>query len=120
MTAEKLKDDMKEQAKLNIESRLVLEAVADAEKIEVSDEEIEKEIQEMADNYGMPLDSMKSLITDNERKSISTDLKIKKAVDLIIESSVEDASKKTVKADDGDEVIEKKIPKKKTKSSKEE
>lgn len=120
MTAEKLKDDMKEQAKLNIESRLVLEAVADAEKIEVSDEEIEKEIQEMADNYGMPLDSMKSLITDNERKSISTDLKIKKAVDLIIESSVEDASKRTVKADDGDEVIEKKIPKKKTKSSKEE
>ncbi len=116
MTAEKLKDDMKEQAKLNIESRLVLEAVADAEKIEVSDEEIEKEIQEMADNYGMPLDSMKSLITDNERKSISTDLKIKKAVDLIIDSSVEDASKKTVKADDGDEVIEKKIPKKKTKS----
>ena len=37
---------MKEQAKLNIESRLVLEAVADAESIEVSDEEIEKEIQE--------------------------------------------------------------------------
>ena len=113
MTIDKLRDDMKEQAKLNIESRLVLEAVADAESIEVSDEEIEKEIQEMADNYGMPLDSMKSLITDNERKSISTDLRVKKAVDLIIENSKEDESKRTVKADDGDDLIEKKIPKRK-------
>ena len=112
MTLDKLREDMKEQAKLNIESRLVLEAVADAEKIEISDEEIEKEIQNMADNYGMPLDSMKSLITDNERKSISTDLKIKKAVDIIVENTKEDKSKKTVKADDGDELIEKKIPKK--------
>lgn len=112
MTIDKLREDMKEQAKLNIESRLVLEAVADAENISVSDEEIEKEIQEMADNYGMPLDSMKSLITDNEKKSISTDLKVKKAMDVIIENSKEDKSKKTVKADDGDEPIEKKIPKK--------
>lgn len=112
MTIDKLREDMKEQAKLNIESRLVLEAVADAENISVSDEEIEKEIQEMADNYGMPLDSMKSLITDNERKSISVDLKVKKAMDVIIENCKEDKTKKTVKADDGDEPIEKKIPKK--------
>lgn len=120
MTMDKLKDDMKDQAKLNIESRLVLEAVADAENITVSDEEIEKEIQDMADNYGMPVDNMKSLITENERKSITADLKIKKAVDFIIENSVEDKNKKTVKADDGDELIEKKIPKhKKTKTDKE-
>ena len=56
---------------------------------------------------------MKSLITDNERKSISTDLRVKKAVDLIIENSKEDESKRTVKADDGDDLIEKKIPKRK-------
>ncbi len=112
MTIDKLRDDMKDQAKLNIESRLVLEAVADAEKITVSDEEIEKEIQEMADNYGMPIDSMKSLITDKERKSIATDLKVKKAMDIIIDNSKEDKSKKTVKADEGEDLIEKKIPKK--------
>ena len=116
MTFDKLRDDMKEQAKLNIESRLVLEAVAEKEGIAVSDEDIEKEIQEMADSYGMPLDSMKSLITDNERKSIETDLKVRKAVDVIIENSKEDKTKKTVKADDGDDVIEKKIPKRKKKT----
>ncbi len=113
MTLDKLRDDMKEQAKLNIESRLVLEAVADAENISVTDEEIENELQKMADNYGMPLDSMKSLVSDNEKKSISTDLRIRKAVDIIIDSTVEDKSKKTVKADDGDDVIERKIPKRK-------
>ena len=119
MTAEKYRDDVKEQAKLNIESRLVLEAVAEAEGIEIADEDIEKEIQTMADNYGMPVDSMKTLITENERKAISTDLKVKKAVDVIIENSKEDKTKKTVKkADDGDEVIEKKKVVKKTKAKK--
>ena len=119
MTAEKYRDDVKEQAKLNIESRLVLEAVAEAEGIEIADEDIEKEIQTMADNYGMPVDSMKTLITENERKAISTDLKVRKAVDVIIENSKEDKSKKTVKkVDDGDEVIEKKKVVKKTKAKK--
>ena len=116
-TADRFRDDMKEQAKLNIESRLVLEAVAEAEGVTVSDEDIEKEIQTMAENYGMPLDSMKSLVTDNERKAIETDLKVRKAVDIIVDNSVEDKTKKTVKADDGDEVIEKKIPKRKKKDS---
>ncbi|MBQ8956480.1 MAG: trigger factor [Lachnospiraceae bacterium] len=116
MTTDKLKDDMREQAKLNIESRLVLEAVAEAENITIADEDIEKEIQEMADNYGMPIDSMKSLITDSERKSIETDLKVRKAVDIIIENSKEDKTKKTAKVDDGDDVIEKKIPKRKKKA----
>ena len=54
--------------------------------------------------------------TDNERKSIETDLKVRKAVDIIIENSKEDKTKKTVKADDGDDVIEKKIPKRKKKT----
>lgn len=119
MTVEKYRDDVKEQAKLNIESRLVLEAVAEAEGIEIADEDIEKEIQTMADNYGMPVDSMKTLITENERKAISTDLKVRKAVDVIIENSKEDKTKKTVKkVDDGDEVIEKKKVVKKTKAKK--
>ncbi len=113
MTIDSLRDDMKEQAKLNIESRLILEAVADAENITITDEEYEDELQKMADSYSMPLDNMKNLITESEKKAINTDLRIKKAVDIIIDNSVEDKTKKTVKADDGDEVIEKKIVKKK-------
>ena len=120
MTADKLKDDMKEQAKLNIESRLVLEAVAEKENIEIPDEDVEKEIQTMADNYGMPIDNMKNLITESERKAIVTDLKVRKAVDIIIENSVEDKTKKTVKTADEDDVIEKKIVKKKAPKKKKE
>ncbi|MCR5747661.1 MAG: trigger factor [Lachnospiraceae bacterium] len=117
MTIDKLRDDMREQAKLNIESRLVLEAVAETEGITIPDEDIDKEIQTMADNYGMPVDSMKTLITENERKSIATDLKVRKAVDVILENAKEDKSKKTVKkAEDGDDVIEKKKVVKKSKT----
>ncbi len=118
MTLDKLRDDMKEQAKLNIESRLVLEEVAVKENIEVPEEDIDSEIQKMADNYGMPLDNMKTLITEKERKAIATDLKVRKAVDLIIENSKEDKTKK-VKADN-DDVIEKKKIAKKSKSKKSE
>ena len=93
----------------------MLEAVAEKENIEITDEDIEEEIKTMADNYGMPVDSMKSLVTDNERKAITTDLKVRRAVDLIIENSKEDKSKK-VKAED-DDVIEKKKVAKKSKSA---
>ena len=113
MTMDKLKEDMGKQAKLNIESRLVLEAVASAEKIEASDEDIEKEITKMAEQYKMEPEKMKDIIGDEEKKTIAKDIAIQKAVDLIVAESKEDRTK-TAKADDDDSAIEKKAaPKKK-------
>ncbi|MCI8375895.1 MAG: trigger factor [Lachnospiraceae bacterium] len=82
-------NQMKPQAKKRIESRLVLEAVAAAENIEIGDEEIEAEMTRMAEAYKMELDKLKELISDDEKKNMREDLSIKKAVELVTEAAVE-------------------------------
>ena len=89
ITREKLMEQMKEQAKNNIESRLVLEAVVDAEHIEASDEEFENEVKKMAEQYGMEVDKLKNIIGERESKAMRSDIAIQKAVDLILESAEE-------------------------------
>ena len=89
LTAEKLLEQMTPQALKRIQSRLVLEAVAKAENIEVSDEEIENEYKKMAEQYQMEVDKIKELIGENEKKQIAMDLKVEKAVELIASNAVE-------------------------------
>ncbi|MBO7353623.1 MAG: trigger factor [Lachnospiraceae bacterium] len=89
LTAEKLLEQMEPQALKRIQSRLVLEAVAKAENIEVSDEDIENEYKKMAEQYQMELDKVKELIGENEKKQIAMDLKVEKAVEFIASNAVE-------------------------------
>lgn len=89
LTAEKLLEQMEPQALKRIQSRLVLEAVAKAENIDVTDDEIEAEYKKMAEQYQMELDKVKELIGENEKKQIAMDLKVEKAVELIASSAVE-------------------------------
>ena len=89
MTAEKIIDDMKPEALTRIKSRLVLEAIAKAENIEVSDDEVNAELQKMADMYKMELDKVKELMGEAEMKQVKEDLAVQKAVDLIVDTAVE-------------------------------
>ena len=89
MTQQKMIDELKPQALKRIHSRLVLEAVVAAENIEISDEDVNKEIEEMAAMYQMEADKFKELVGDNEKKQISLDLAVQKAVDLVVDSAVE-------------------------------
>ncbi|MBO4559108.1 MAG: trigger factor [Lachnospiraceae bacterium] len=89
LTAEKLLEQMTPQALKRIQSRLVLEAVAKAENIEVSDEDIENEYKKMAEQYQMEVDKIKELIGENEKKQIAMDLKVEKAVEFIASNAVE-------------------------------
>lgn len=120
MTADKLKEDMTAQAKLNIETRLVLEAVAKAEKIEATDEELEKELEDMAVQYRVEKDKIREILGDEEVENIRLNLAMQKAADFIVDNSKEDAKKKAEIPEDG-EVIEKKAaPKKRSAKKKEE
>lgn len=87
LTAEKMIEDMKPQALKRIQSRLVLEAIAEAEKIEVTDEEIEKELTDMASMYQMEVDKLKELMGENETKSMKMDVAVQKAVDFVVAQS---------------------------------
>ncbi|MHB8127759.1 MAG: trigger factor, partial [Mobilitalea sp.] len=89
MDAKKFMESLKPQAVKRIQSRLVLEAIAKAENIEVSEEEIEKELTDMATMYQMEADKLKELIGEKEKEQIKADIAVQKAVDLVVEQSKE-------------------------------
>ncbi len=84
-----LMDDMTEQAKKNIESRLVLEAVAAAEGLTATEEEVQKSIADMAASYGMDAETLSKYIGEDEKKQMAEDVAVQKAVDFLVENSKE-------------------------------
>ncbi|MDF2537901.1 MAG: tig [Herbinix sp.] len=85
----KFLESLKPQAVKRIQSRLVLETIAKAENIEVSEEELEKELSDMAAMYQMEVDKLKEMIGDKEKEQIKADIAVQKAVDFVLEQSVE-------------------------------
>ena len=77
------------EAERRIKSRLVLEAVAKTEDIQVSDEELEEELKKMAETYQMDYDQLVDLVGDSEKEAIKLDIAVQKAVDFVTESAVE-------------------------------
>lgn len=88
-TIEAMTEQMKPQATKRIQSRLVLEAVAAAENIEISEEEVEAEINRMAEAYKMEIEKLRELISDAEKENMKSDLAIQKAVELVTDAAVE-------------------------------
>lgn len=89
MDMDGLKAQMKPQALKAIQSRLVLEAIVDAEKIEASESDIDEEINKMAKSYGMEEDKLKEKVTDREKELISKDVCIRKAIEFIASEAKE-------------------------------
>ena len=83
-TMDQMMDQMRPQAEKRIRTRLVLEAVAAAENIQISDEAVDAELQKMADNYKMELDQIKSFMGENEKKQMKEDLAVQEAVDFLV------------------------------------
>lgn len=79
-TMESFRASFREQAEKQVKIRLALEAVAAAEQIVASDEELEAELQRVADNYKMELAKVKELVNADEVKK---DLAVNKAIDFI-------------------------------------
>ncbi len=88
-TPEALKDQIRPQALKQIQTRLVLEAIADAEKIEPSDEKVEEELKKMAESYKMEADKLKEAMGDYEMGQMKKDLAVQEAITLIEEAAVE-------------------------------
>lgn len=89
MTAEKMKEELRPQALKRIETRLVLEAVVEAENIQVSDEKLDEEIQKMAERYRMEADRLKEYMGENEKKQMKDDIAVQEAITFIVENAVE-------------------------------
>ncbi len=89
MDADKLLEQMRPEALKRIQNSLVLEAVAKAENIEISDERLDEEIAKMAESYKMEADKLKELMGDYEKEQMKNDLAIQAAVDLVRDSAKE-------------------------------
>ncbi len=88
MDANGLKDQMKPQAERRISSRLVLEAIAKAENIEVDEAAVDAEIAKMAEQYGMEADKIREYMGEDGLKGMKEDLAVQKAVDFLYENAV--------------------------------
>lgn len=93
-------EQVKPQAEERIKARLVLEAIAKAENLEATEEEYEKELQNMADIYQMELDKVKELLGDREKKNIMQDLAVRKAAEFVADNAKETKPKKTAEKAD--------------------
>ena len=86
------REDMMEQVKPNaekqIKSSLVVEAVANTNNIEVTDEDVDKKLEKMAKQYNMEVEKIKELVKE-QLDNVRTDIKMQKAVELIASKAKE-------------------------------
>lgn len=97
MTMEKLKEQVKPDALSRIQNGLVLEQIAKEENIEVTEEELDAEIEKMAASYQVTPDQIKTFMNDSERDSMKKDVAVQKAVALVMANIKERAKPKSKK-----------------------
>lgn len=84
-TKEEFRKEYEDQAKDAVKSRLVIEAVANEEKIEADDKEVDEKIKEMAKNYGKTEDELKS--NESLRNYLKENLKTEKTIEFIVKNA---------------------------------
>ena len=86
---DKMMEDMKPQALKRIQTRLVLEKIAEVENIQPTQEEVDEEISKMAEAYKMEADKIKELLGDRELEQMKKDMAVQKAVTLVADAAKE-------------------------------
>lgn len=89
MTPEKIEEEMRPQAVKRIETRIVLEAIAKAENIEIDDGRLDEEIAKMAEAYHMEADKLKEFMGDAEKKQMKEDIAVQEAITFLLDNAVE-------------------------------
>ncbi|WP_042275984.1 trigger factor [[Clostridium] dakarense] len=82
-----LREERRADAEKLVKSSLVLEAIAKAENIEVSDEDFNAELEKMAAMYNMEADKLKSSLRENDIEDIKGQVKIRKTIDLLVDNA---------------------------------
>ncbi len=83
-TMEQFREQFEEGAKKQVYTALALEAIAKAESIEPSEEELEEEYKKIADQYKMEVDQVKAALPESQVKD---DVSLRKAVDFVVENA---------------------------------
>lgn len=86
-TMDQFKEQFMEGAKQQVKTKLALDAIVKAENIEASEEEIEAEVNKLAEQYNMEADKIKAAVPTEQ---LSADITTRKAVDFIVDNAVKE------------------------------
>ncbi len=84
---EELREERKADAERLVKSSLVLEAIAEKEAVEVTDADVEAELEKMAAMYNMEVEKIKSSLRETDMEDIKGQIKIRKTIDLLVENA---------------------------------
>jgi len=101
-TLDAYREQLHEPAEKRVRAQLVLEAISKAENFEVTDEEIEAEIERMAGMYNMKAEDLKTRIAPGENSFIRDSVVHKKTVEKLTTSAVKIAAPAAAPADSGE------------------
>lgn len=101
-TIEKFRENTRPEAIKRIKTSLCLEKIAEEQKLEATDEDIDKRIADMAKQYGMKEEDIKKNIQDDELDTFKEQIKMEKAIDFVMDNAKERAKRKTKKDEDSD------------------
>lgn len=102
ITIDKFREQTRPEAVKRIKTSLCLEAIADEQKLEATDEDVDSKIKEIADQYKMQAEDLKKTIQDDEMDSFREQIKMEKAIDFVMEHVKERAKRKSSKKDEDD------------------
>lgn len=85
---EDIENDAKTRAESFVKQRLVMEAIAEKEGIEVADDELDKEYERLAEIYKQPVDTVKQMFTmQGQTQAIKTNVLLDKTMDMLLENA---------------------------------
>ncbi|MFV0440395.1 MAG: trigger factor [Lachnospirales bacterium] len=88
-TVQSLRDVYREQSEKQVRGRLILEDIAKKEAFEISEGEVDEEVQRIADMYQIPVENVKTSMQPQDVESLKNDLSVQKALKFIVENAVE-------------------------------
>ena len=95
---QKMKEQLKPQTEQRLRSRLVLEAVAQAENIEATEEAIEKELETLAAQYGLPKETVREKLNDGHFDAMRSNIRVRGAMDVIKANTARQIEKQKISA----------------------
>ena len=82
------RDELRGDAFKKVKTRLIVEAVANKEKLEAADEDVEEELKAMAEQYKMEVEKLKEVMKADNYAYLAKDIKMRKAVDFMFENAI--------------------------------
>ncbi len=98
-----LKDDMRPEAEKRVASRIILRSIANQEGLEVTDEDVEKELSRMAELYQMDQDQVKSLFGGDNLDYFKKDIIITKTINMLYDNAKINKVKSVIKSSSDDD-----------------